>query len=72
LSYMTLHPIPLNFLLYEENLIFFFISVETAGGDHREEEDREREMGPQLFMSLSFCSVWNTSAQTRSIQSSNF
>jgi hypothetical protein len=25
---MTLHPIPLNFLIYEENLIFFFISVE--------------------------------------------
>jgi hypothetical protein len=24
---MTLHPIPLNFLIYEENFIFFFISV---------------------------------------------
>ncbi len=23
-SYMTLHPIPLNFLIYEENLIYFF------------------------------------------------
>jgi hypothetical protein len=27
LSYMTLHPIPLNFLIYEENFLFFFISV---------------------------------------------
>jgi hypothetical protein len=25
---MTLHPIPLNFLIYEENFLFFFISVE--------------------------------------------
>jgi hypothetical protein len=25
---MTLHPIPLNFLIYEENIIFFFISVQ--------------------------------------------
>jgi hypothetical protein len=24
---MTLHPIPMNFLIYEENCIFFFISV---------------------------------------------
>jgi hypothetical protein len=24
---MTLHPIPLNFLIYEENFIFFFISA---------------------------------------------
>jgi hypothetical protein len=24
---MTLHPIPLNFLIYEENFLFFFISV---------------------------------------------
>jgi hypothetical protein len=71
---MTLHPIPLNFLLYEENLIFFFISVETAGGDHREEEDREWGKGPhsQPFISLSFCSVWNSSLETRSIQSSIF
>jgi hypothetical protein len=28
---MTLHPIPLNFLTYEENFIFFFISVERDG-----------------------------------------
>jgi hypothetical protein len=26
---MTLHPIPLNFLIYEENFILFFISVLT-------------------------------------------
>jgi hypothetical protein len=26
---MTLHPIPLNFLIYEENFLFFFISVGT-------------------------------------------
>jgi hypothetical protein len=26
---MTLHPIPLNFLIYEENFIFFFISVKN-------------------------------------------
>jgi hypothetical protein len=25
--YMTLHPIPLNFFVYEENFILFFISV---------------------------------------------
>jgi len=25
--FLTLHPIPLNFLIYEENFIFFFISV---------------------------------------------
>ncbi len=25
--YKTLHPIPLNFLIYEENFIFFFIGV---------------------------------------------
>jgi hypothetical protein len=24
---MTLHPIPINFLIYEENFLFFFISV---------------------------------------------
>jgi hypothetical protein len=24
---MTLHPIPLNFLIYEENFLIFFISV---------------------------------------------
>jgi hypothetical protein len=24
---MTLHPIPLNFLIYEENFLFFFVSV---------------------------------------------
>jgi hypothetical protein len=24
---MTLHPISLNFLIYEENFLFFFISV---------------------------------------------
>jgi hypothetical protein len=29
LSFMTLHPIPLNFLMYEENFISFFISVHT-------------------------------------------
>jgi hypothetical protein len=28
---MTLHPIPLNFLIYEENFIFFFNSVERDG-----------------------------------------
>ncbi len=26
-SYMTLHPVPLNFLIYEENFLFFFISA---------------------------------------------
>ncbi len=26
---MTLNPIPLNFLIYEENFLFFFISVVT-------------------------------------------
>jgi hypothetical protein len=25
---MTLHPIPVYFLIYEENFLFFFISVE--------------------------------------------
>jgi hypothetical protein len=33
---MTLHPIPLNFLIYEENFLFFFISVHYtvhAGGE---------------------------------------
>jgi hypothetical protein len=24
---MTFHPIPVNFLIYEENFLFFFISV---------------------------------------------
>jgi hypothetical protein len=28
---MTLHPIPLNFLIYEENFLFFFISVVGFG-----------------------------------------
>jgi hypothetical protein len=27
---MTLHPIPLDFLIYEENFLFFFISVQTV------------------------------------------
>ncbi len=27
---MTLHPIPLNFSIYEETFIFFFISVEVT------------------------------------------
>jgi hypothetical protein len=33
-SHVTLHPIPMNFLIYEENFLFFFISVEVfrAGG----------------------------------------
>ncbi len=26
---MTLHPIPLDFLLYEENFVFFFISADV-------------------------------------------
>ncbi len=26
---MTLHPIPLNFLIYEENFILFFISASS-------------------------------------------
>jgi hypothetical protein len=29
-SYKTLRPIPLNFLKYEENFIFFFISVASS------------------------------------------
>jgi hypothetical protein len=29
---MTLHPIPLNFLIFEENVLFFFISVEQDIG----------------------------------------
>jgi hypothetical protein len=29
---MTLHPIPLNFLIYEENFLFFFISADFFGG----------------------------------------
>ncbi len=28
---MTLHPIPLNFLIYEENFIFLFISAARTG-----------------------------------------
>jgi hypothetical protein len=31
---MTLHPIPLNFLIYEENFIFFFISVICPSDDY--------------------------------------
>jgi hypothetical protein len=27
---MTLHPIPLNFLIYEENFIFYFFSVMSS------------------------------------------
>ncbi len=27
IQYMTLQPLPLNFLIYEQNLIFFFVSV---------------------------------------------
>jgi hypothetical protein len=27
---MTLHPIPLNFLIYEENFLFFFISARSS------------------------------------------
>jgi hypothetical protein len=29
-SYITLHPIPLNFLKYEENLIFFFYQCRNS------------------------------------------
>ncbi len=29
---MTLHPIPLNFLIYEEKFLFFFISVGSNTG----------------------------------------
>jgi hypothetical protein len=29
-TYMTLHPIPLNFLIYEKKFLFFFISVATV------------------------------------------
>jgi hypothetical protein len=31
--YITLHPIPLNFLIYEENFIFFCISAEGLSED---------------------------------------
>ncbi len=31
-SYMTLHPIPLNFLIYEENFIFFFYQFNSILG----------------------------------------
>jgi hypothetical protein len=56
---MTLHPIPLNFLIYEETIIFFFISAhgsergegeECAGGGERE-RGGERRDGVSLSMS---------------------
>ncbi len=31
-SYNSLHPIPLNFLIYEENFIVFFVSVNSILG----------------------------------------
>jgi hypothetical protein len=34
---MTLHPIPLNFLIYEENIIFFFISAHGSERGEGEE-----------------------------------
>jgi hypothetical protein len=42
---MTLHPRSLlDFLLYEENVVFFFISVEKMSRDQREVKKR-REIG---------------------------
>ncbi len=34
-TYMTLLPIPLNFLIYEKNFILFFISVHCDGGEYK-------------------------------------
>jgi hypothetical protein len=31
---MTLHPIPLNFLIYEE-ILFYFLSVQVSPARHR-------------------------------------
>jgi hypothetical protein len=37
---MTLHPNPSEFPLYEENFIFFFISVDNDGDRENETNDR--------------------------------
>ncbi len=37
---MTFHPIPLNFLIYEENFIFF-LSVQAAWSVHQVQKKRE-------------------------------
>ncbi len=37
---MTLHPIPLNFLIYEERFIYFFISAVPWGEGHTRWRER--------------------------------
>ncbi len=44
---MTLHLIPLNILIYEENLIFFFISVVC-----REQEGPQGSKAVKALLSL--------------------
>ncbi len=62
---MTLHPIPLHFLTYEENLIFFFISVQWTENEMKSEgnykagdKKKIRHGGMDSFFSqLSFLSL---------------
>ncbi len=69
---MTLHPIPLNFLIYEENLIFFFISALTTCGPKKasshsavftrniHNRDREKSSG-QIHLD----NIWTSRAMDR-------
>jgi hypothetical protein len=47
---MTLHPIPLNFLIYRENYILFFISVGTKERGEGEEEFAVFLLSTTLFL----------------------
>jgi hypothetical protein len=44
---MTLHPIPLNFLIYEDNFISFFISAEQPA---RHDESTSINYVPGSFL----------------------
>ncbi len=45
---MTLHPIPLNFLIYEENFIFFFISAHDPPRTVLAQADLQKYCGSSL------------------------
>jgi hypothetical protein len=51
---MTLHLIPLNFLIYEKNFIFFFISVRVGIKEEGKDGEANRATGRTI------CIMWAT------------
>jgi hypothetical protein len=55
IQYTTFHPIPLNFLIYEENFIFFFISAP----EHPPQLPAVTDIEPQMII------FWGRSRTTK-------